>query len=615
MVRSTLFLFVSLSIIIFVSSCSSVNYLSPEEIENRKYKTPPKSSELIYYDQKVTVDEKGKIFQRTHIVVQTSLDKLSLNSLLSVYENPTNPLTSFGARVIHKDGSEKKYDASRLVKINLSNAEEMNESSVKMLSIADDIQPGDLVEMISENENTMPGLGFEFSLERFEKKIKYANLSFEFPKEKEIKYWVYNDSIVPQISFDDKTNRKTISFNWKDYTQPEAAKGVFRNYNYEPIILATLPMENLKNDSKIITNWNQFGDWYLNLIQHRLEGSESIKWLADSISKNGQTNLEKLDLIFEYCKSKIRYEQVYLKNGEFIPNEFNTILSRKYGDCKDYSLVIHTLAKSIGINTNLVLCYRGRGNEFYTETPVSQFNHMIVNYSENGNQYWYDGTNRKGIERITTSDLINQYALILENSNSRLEKIEASDKNLLEIKGDFYNLTTKLNGTFEINFHSQYAVDFNYGSTYLNNEEFKNYLTRWLKGNINGNITYKKLEWKSTKELFQVKCEVEIPNVFIKIDTTNYSSLDRIFSDLLPSKTISDKKKDVFFYPDFQNVSIELNLDNMSRLTENNASVHHWNLKYSLPAGPFSDSEKNAFIENYKNLTTRFTNKEKFVRN
>ena len=62
-----------------------------------------------------------------------------------------------------------------------------------------------------------------------------------------------------------------------------------------------------------------------------------------------------MDAIAKYCQNNIRYEQVYIEKGEIIPNNYETIINNKYGDCKDYSVAIYCLAKSIGLNPNLAI--------------------------------------------------------------------------------------------------------------------------------------------------------------------------------------------------------------------------------------------------------------------
>ena len=100
-----------------------------------------------------------------------------------------------------------------------------------------------------------------------------------------------------------------------------------------------------------------------------------------------------MDAIFEYCQKNVRYEQVYLDFGEIIPNISTVIFDKKFGDCKDYAILIYTMAKCADLDPHFAICYRGRRRMMIEEIPVSQFNHAFIHFKYQGNDYWYDGEN------------------------------------------------------------------------------------------------------------------------------------------------------------------------------------------------------------------------------
>jgi len=77
-----------------------------------------------------------------------------------------------------------------------------------------------------------------------------------------------------------------------------------------------------------------------------------------------------------------------------VPRDPNKVMSKRYGDCKDMSVLIYTMAKSVGISTcptwigTRDLPYR------YDEIPSMQVdNHMIVTYYDADKKvYFLDGT-------------------------------------------------------------------------------------------------------------------------------------------------------------------------------------------------------------------------------
>ena len=361
-----------------------------------------------------------------------------------------------------------------------------------------------------------------------------------------------------------------------------------------------------------INDWKDFGNWYLDLIASKTAANEKIVAMAQEITMGTITAKEKMDAIFEYCQKNVRYEQVYLEKGEFIPNDYQTILARKYGDCKDYSLLMYVLAKSIGVNPNLALCYRGRGVKFYEDITVSQFNHAIVYLNDAGHDYWYDSTNRIGIPGVTTKDLMNATALILEQHNSRLTTIAESPDNKLQIEGAFTYKNKGLVGEIKISLFCQFAIDFFYEEMYLNKADMLSFLIKWTKMNINDELIFKAISYQKQDQRFIINATCEIPNAFLEIDTCLYSSFARIFNRFFPEADKKFNPDQIFYFPYYNRIGIDLIFNNLSEpVAEVGLAAQqnfNWKYDYALPVGPFDQYQKADFLTRW-NLTISEFNK------
>jgi len=103
-----------------------------------------------------------------------------------------------------------------------------------------------------------------------------------------------------------------------------------------------------------------------------------VQSLADDITKDKHEVREQAQAIYEWVTRNIRYVAVYFGSGRFVPNDTATILSRRFGDCKDDATLLTALLAAKGIASEQVLLgtlpvYR------LAKTPtVSAFNHVIV---------------------------------------------------------------------------------------------------------------------------------------------------------------------------------------------------------------------------------------------
>ena len=611
----TIILLLSAIAFLFLGGCKNVSFFKKEFISALTYPETDRNV-IVYYNTHYRPEGADRLIVTRHKLLRLGKDLKTLPEAFNVYDGSVEKLISFDVRIIHPDGSVKKFGKSDCIKANLSSARIISGLNMYYLPIAEELKIGDLVETVSIHEHTMPFLGIIFSPAEVGDLVYNASCSIEMDLQDSLFCRIENDSISFEIIR--TPDSKTYRFQWKAYTAPEA-NNIFGKKNVAPLLLAQIAKGDA-NDStaKQITDWKDFGDVYLKLIRFRLQ-TESAASLAKKITEGINSRKEKLDAIAEYCQKNIRYEQVYIEKGEFIPNDFSNIISRKYGDCKDYSLAIYLLARSIGINANLALCYRGRGVEFYPEIPVSQFNHMIVFYSENGANYWYDGTNRTGKPGTIDLSLINQTALVLEEGNSRLIPILESTANLLSISGGLQEKDKSLLGNLTFSLKSQYAIEFFYLDFYLNEKDMQTYLYSWLRKNIQENIILKKLTWEVQSDQFIIHAYCELPNAVVSIDPYFYISASRILSSLFPPESTTELEEHrLFYFPYYNRVHVDLEISNLSLLDETTGQVSQELFRlfyqYAIQPGPFSDYERIQFIDEYNAASKMLNTNYKLIR-
>jgi hypothetical protein len=584
------------------SGCSTSVFLAHEELHELSSKKDENS--VVYYDEHYTVSPEKPMLVTTHSIHRVGDNIKSAHDYFAVYDGSAYKLLSFEGRVVHADGSEETYSKGDLSSYALSSASMISESRMLGLSLEKSISTGDLIEVVEVHQQVLPELGIQFSPADVRARAKNINWSIELPSGHGFHYRLLHDSLAPVLT--NLEGRIQYRFHWDSYV-PAQDIGEFDRINPYPELIAIVSKNTVHPPS-----WREFGDWYLDLIRKQIAPDDSMVILAQHITAGKTTNLEKLDAIFGFCEKNIRYEQVYLAMGEFIPNMAPIILRRKYGDCKDYATVIHTLARCAGVPTNLALCYRGRGNVFCSELPVSQFNHMIVHYEENGADYWYDGTNRIGLPGITTADLINADALVIEQGKSRIVTIKESAQNLLEIHGELVVVKNSLKGTLALTFKSQYAIDFHYKEFYLNQIKMKEAMSAWLQQHLNSQMLISNLSWKTESGQFYMTLNCELPNAVTRIGNSVYTSIDKPFPRLLAEANPIQDSTRLYYYPYYNRISVNVALPQI-RLEESN-NAFHLNGTMNLPPGPFlSNEQQHQFLECYRAVDSLFSQKIKLA--
>ena len=103
-----------------------------------------------------------------------------------------------------------------------------------------------------------------------------------------------------------------------------------------------------------------------------------VQRLADEITKDRADARSQAEAIFDWVSRNIRYVAVYFGNGRYVPNDTATILSRRFGDCKDHATLLAALLAAKGITSEQVLIHLSPTYGLAKTATLQAFNHVIV---------------------------------------------------------------------------------------------------------------------------------------------------------------------------------------------------------------------------------------------
>jgi transglutaminase-like putative cysteine protease len=107
--------------------------------------------------------------------------------------------------------------------------------------------------------------------------------------------------------------------------------------------------------------------------------SPQLQALADEITAGIIEPRDQLKALYDWMGKNIRYVAVYYGQGGFIPHSIEEILKNRFGDCKDQTLLLQTLALAKGIEAHTVMIFADTLN--YITPPLAttgNYNHVIV---------------------------------------------------------------------------------------------------------------------------------------------------------------------------------------------------------------------------------------------
>ncbi len=128
-----------------------------------------------------------------------------------------------------------------------------------------------------------------------------------------------------------------------------------------------------------IKNWDDVAKWYDELSSPQLKANEPIKKFSAELTADWPTDREKLQRIYEWVRDHVRYIAVNIGMGGFQPHPVAEIFQNKYGDCKDMTTLICSMAREVGIVVYPVLIStRQNGLPDTSLASPFQFNHAIA---------------------------------------------------------------------------------------------------------------------------------------------------------------------------------------------------------------------------------------------
>ena len=154
-------------------------------------------------------------------------------------------------------------------------------------------------------------------------------------------------------------------------------------------------------------------------------GSAALAQVVSDIRRAGGTPADQALHALQFVQDQIRYVSISIGRGGFVPSAAETILERRFGDCKDKSLLLVTLLHELGIQARVALVNTRRGRTLSSSLPSPySFDHAIVRMQLDSQTYWLDGTADKQYAPLSTAAPADfERALVVDGATADLEVI------------------------------------------------------------------------------------------------------------------------------------------------------------------------------------------------
>jgi hypothetical protein len=325
------------------------------------------------------------VFEQHKIVrILTTRGKTHAN--IAIPYSSRSEVTNIEARTIGINGTSTLLDPSTIYDVNLyPNYVFYSDQRAKIFTLPA-IEDGSIIEYRYRLLLQDPTLWHAWN---FQESIPTLKSSFTLlaPAEWDVLYKTYGQASTPEIK--------------------KAPQGFKTAYNWKlDHVPALKPELNMPPQHELLTHisfapmscktWDNVSRWFHSLWKERMRADPGITELAHTITANATGDEEKLRQIFNWVQSHIRYIAVEIGTGGYQPHFAGDVYRNRYGDCKDITVLLCTLAEAAGIEivpAFISTWYNGKAD---TSLPSPfHFDHVIgfaPSIGENGR--WLDGTDK-----------------------------------------------------------------------------------------------------------------------------------------------------------------------------------------------------------------------------
>jgi hypothetical protein len=330
---------------------------------------------LLYSETNITVQSADKVKETERVVYKILRPSGRDYGLAFVSFNSRSKVTSFHGWCIPAQGKDyevKDKDAVEMSQPKIEGSELIQDVKVKMLNIPA-ADPGSIVGYEYEKEEQPFALQDSWDFQR-EIPARERHYSLQLPPG-----WEFKTS---WLNYPEAKPVQAGSSQWQWVLNDVRA---IRNEQEMPpldgvagrMIVTFYPPGGAAQNG--FGNWQQMGNWYLNLTNGRFDSSSEIKAKVATLTASAPTELAKMRALAEFMQHDIRYVAIELGIGGWQPHPAAEVFSHRYGDCKDKATLMRAMLHEIGVDSYYVVINSERGS-VTPDVPahLGAFDHVVL---------------------------------------------------------------------------------------------------------------------------------------------------------------------------------------------------------------------------------------------
>jgi len=337
----------------------------------------------LLWERQINADQNETFVHAVRQVMTT--DGVQKGSTLTIGFNPGyETLTWHWARIWRGAQHLERLDTNnvKIVQQEQDLDQYMLNGQKSAVLVLDDVRVGDIIDYSYSIKGENPVFGGHFSDEvpvQFEEPAERIYTRVLWPGQRHLYAKPHGCSVQPMATL----GKGTVEYVWDLRQVPGAA--------HEDLLPAWCEPEPWVQLSELQT-WAQVNQWALALFRITAPASPE---LAQKITEWKQLpdQEQQVQGVLRFVQDDVRYFGIEIGVGTVKPADPSMVFKRRFGDCKDKSLLFVAILRALGIEAYPVLVNSTMGRAIEDWQPsASAFDHCIAAAVVNGQTYWLDPT-------------------------------------------------------------------------------------------------------------------------------------------------------------------------------------------------------------------------------
>lgn len=196
---------------------------------------------------------------------------------------------------------------------------------------------------------------------------------------------------------------------------------------YPHILVCAKGFNNGEKTEKFFSNTDELYKWYRTLINGIQNKPEELKSQVEELIKDCETDAEKVEKIFYWVQNNIRYIAFEDGLAGYQPENCQTVLHNRYGDCKGMANLTKEMLNLVGFDARLAWLGTRTIAYDYSVASLATDNHMICALKQEDGFLFLDATEKFMNVGDYAERIQGQNVLIEDGDSYILEHIPSKD--------------------------------------------------------------------------------------------------------------------------------------------------------------------------------------------